>query len=247
MARRAPGLIREAIATTRAAATDAPIRERLVLRATPLFEATIVVGLPAASRFERAIVDGREVAPATSENHSYSFTLEETGSPKREHTVVLEYEYFSKTNGLLGDDPPTFSWPCLSFSRGVATVESRSIEPAAAGVFGSPPIEDERRGRAFIGEWGSEPLTIRRDLKAFDGALDDIDTVAARVDGPWTLADFLTRADSGRAAIVIDRVALEELGIGPLSPVSPIRPPRSKSDSIPEALFRVRRCSNRRT
>lgn len=234
----APGLIREAAATTFVAAPGLPIRERLVIRAVALIEPTLTVKLPRTARLDRASVDGTDSRGVERRDRSFEFSFEEIPNGSREHCIILEYIYSCGHDGSIGEDSPSFSWPCLTFSRDLSTWGSRRFESKNPGVFHAPPDADEKRGRAFLGDWGSGRFGIRGD--GFDPLGDPrakADEIAMRA-GDGTLGDFLMRADSGRLPIVVDRAALEEIGVGPSSRFATFRfakddPPASRNAGSP--------------
>jgi len=223
------GAIREARLTT-FRGPQGSTRQRLRLLVAPLGRAPLGLKLPPSSVLERVCREGEPLSPDES-GGVLSIPLAAAGPVAPRPLVEVTVDYRSGWTAVdpwrLRPERPWFSIPCLALSWDLVVPEPWGL--ARWGRTLTPSDPDRRRPEGPLAllaggtAVGAATAVAGGDRgQAMLRGLDAREVAPAAAEG--ALGDRLTRWDGGAWPVVVDRVALAGLGVGPRSRVGPARP-----------------------
>ncbi len=186
-----------------------PSRARLTLRIVPGTEPALKITLPDGARLERARLDGHPIVPSETKG-ALRIPLPPASTDGRTHDLVLDYETAAGDPAL-----PSMSVPCLAFGWSLDVRGSLDLEQVGPGLIDSTPRAGPPESPRILpgSAWSNAPPEATNPA-----ILSDLDARARRIaSSGLSLGDWLTRLDSSRFPLVIDRRAMEGLGLGPKS------------------------------
>lgn len=222
-------VIQEATLTSVALAGDR-LRHRLVLDVVASSPTPLSLRFPAGVVLERCTVDGR-TQPAVEHEAGVALSLEGPGFS------VIQLEYTSPTPAGSADAAivatgPSLAIPCMASNWQVVLPEPWSPVVETAGLLEADP-ETAVAGWRML----AAPLfaVIPGGVSVAESrSLDDLNrvvgTTAAHGRAGSSLANLLLRWDATRSPLVIDRMALTSIGVGPASRVE--GPPASRVPAL---------------
>ncbi|WP_152051714.1 hypothetical protein [Tautonia marina] len=213
--------------------TDTLTRHRLALDVAAEEAATLGIELPEGAILAAVSSNGRRVEPFEQEGMIWIPLTQlpevERMSSGRPRRLVVEFVQ-TVGSGAVEPDRPRFSMPCLSFSWNLAWPTARSLAGVGQALISADPGPD-RPG------W-LPGVSLRRlpRLTALERTmLEQLDELAATQPvGGLRLGDALASWDVGRWPLVVDRSALEALGLGP-STIVPTPSPSGQEESAGSA------------
>ena len=208
------GVITEATLISRVApGSDA--RHRLVLRVVPGAARTLDLTLPAGATLDRVRRDGQP-AVVTTDGTTLRVVLARPDQSRLSSTTTLDYRTTlpPTPSGRIRpmDLLPTTSLACLSFSWQVNAPEQFEVESESPDLVPTDLADQLPRPRN-----ATEPP----DEAVMAAMVADLDRALANAPPTETnLGDWLIKLDAGRWPIVVDRLALLGVGLGPRSRVN---------------------------
>jgi hypothetical protein len=203
------GVITEARLATIAPGPDV-LRHRLRLRVVPASAEVLRVGLPRGARLERLWLDAQPIQ-AEEAGKALLIPLPVAGSGRPVCEATLDYT--TPAGGLVRPERLSLSLPCLAFSWAVAPPPSGEIGSHGPALVAA----DAPAGAPRLGPWVGAARLSDSARASVSGGLD----LPAGLGGQagTALGDVLARWDAGRRPLVVDRMALEAIGLGPKSRV----------------------------
>ena len=223
------GVIREASITI-PLVLDGVQHSRLLLQVVPCSVKVLGVELPPSSTLESVLVDGQTVSP-TLGSDGLSIPLPSTSVSRPSCSVLIEYD-IAQPPGAYPEDTlsciaPRFSMTCLALTWQVASAGTPEILSRSSGLVDARPDDLRPWYRRLLGAslqaWSRQSPALSVD-QLFD--LRQKTPLIGR-DG-IALGDLLTRWDSSRWPLVVDRPALAAAG---WSPRKRLRPPQEEGST----------------
>ena len=236
------GLIREAVLSTSIDPRGGPGRRALTLKVVPDGAPTLTVKLPPGATLERLRRDGQPLSPMLADR---VLTIPLSGSGSSRSMVKVSLDYLLDAPGssnltLIRPERPEFSMPCLALAWELVAPEPWGVASWGHALTPADPSLRPLNGLSLIAspwmpDWIRKRRTKSESATAMIRALDE--RIAADRTSDATLGEWFTRWDAGTAPLVIDRLALSRLGLGPRSRPSAPRAAASRSaDAILEPL-----------
>jgi hypothetical protein len=188
---------------------------RLTLLALPGTGRRLEARLPPGASLQRALLDGKPVVPLGLDT-GFAILLDGTKAGRTTREVVLEFESEPGPDGSQAIRWPGLSMPCLATVTEFELPAGILVDEAGPGLTraGVAPSEAPARPRLLS---PTPDGAGKRDteLAAVLGELGK--TAAPRLASGSTLGDWLTGLDAGSRPVVVDRLALASVGLGPRS------------------------------
>ncbi len=225
------GLITEASLTSRLA-PGSPGRHRLVLRLAPGSTRTLEMKLPSGALVDRVRCDGQP-AVVTTDGSTLQINLARAEPNRLASTMTLDYRTGADPSPTGRVQPaallPITSLACLSFTWQVNAPDRFAV------ISESPDLIPTDLTAEVADRTGFDPGTA----SAAETMWTDLDRVVASVPAAeTTLGDWLVKLDAGPWPLVIDRLTLLSVGLGPRSRINAagLEPAASRSGSA-RAVF----------
>ena len=224
----AAGVITEAALTSRLAPGSAT-RHRLVLRVAPGSTRTLNLKLPAGATLDRVRRDGQP-AVVTSDSAGLHIVLTEPDPQRLTSTTTLDYRTVALPVTTRQVHPavlvPTTSLACLSFTWQVNVPDRLGVRSEAPDLVATDLAD-------LVPPRDGEPSETESTVAAT--MLADLDQ-ALRIAPPTetSLGEWLTKLDAGRWPILVDRLTLLSVGLGPRSRVNVVPTDPTRSATVAE-------------
>ncbi len=226
------GLVEEAMLSGEGDELDRGIRH-LRLRLRRGSEPVLRIGLPAGATILRARLDGQPRTPERADGAlPFEFALPHGTADALRCELTLDYQLPAVApsgDRAVSEPLPQFSWPCLATlierpdGTGAAWEPTRSVDDRAAPLsLGSGPTVASDP-LAVTSVPASRSATLLAQLEGRARGLGDL--------GP-TLGTALQRLDGGSVPLVVDRLALLAIGVGPGTPLRSM----PAGDDVPPGL-----------
>jgi hypothetical protein len=212
-------------------------RDRLVLRVLPDQAPTFELTLPTDATLDRVRRDGQPVTPSRA-GTALLIPVNSSGPSPGRGLVTLVIEYHANCSPVSGSHQlrparPRLSFPCLAFDWNLVVPQDWDVVDWGAQLV---PIDPSVRRVSLSSRFGLEGF-LERTSRNRTGPVSSDQTAAQRdLDmrasttgaGELSLGVRLTRWDAGSSHLVVDRVAMDALGLGPRSRSLPARVQSSK-------------------
>jgi hypothetical protein len=228
----APAIVRDAqLATTVDPNGTVLNRLRLFLNVADL--RTLDFEMPRGHTLVRVRRDGAEVSP-TQSSKGISIPLAGASQGSRASMVVIDYlaEKGALVDGYqLRPEIPKVSLEYLSFEWVVVTpAEWGTADPGKSLITTDPSTNEGTWPFGVLGVPTSPLWPWQKSFVARDGLRNLNDRLAEKVSGEMSFAEWLSLWDSEPLPIVIDRVALGSVGVGPRSQCVPALATAARGD-----------------
>ena len=227
----AGAVIAEAVLTTRLHPGEGS-RNRLTLRIAPGLARELTFKMPPGTTLDRTTLDGRPV-DARPDGSSFRVVLPGGDAGQAPASISLDYRAEGASRSSIEPSAllPVCPLPCLSFVWELSTPDHWSLRAQESGLTDADPRPDPSWAGTLLGLPPNPWFGLDRKVRPGDreAILLDLDKPLASLPGGETnLGDWLLKVDSGRWPIVVDRLGLLSMGLGPDSRVNLPNPPGAR-------------------